>query len=228
MVYLPRQIGMTIDAVIEHSAGGHITADPALPVKVNYAQAVGDRALHGHYALNGGGEVLHLRTSEGNIQLRVLDEVTVRALGIERGFPQREGDFAGGGARPRKDLPPLQDGPDNERRGNLARIWNGGWWQDLWRGGVRVAPDEQQKRLSHSVVPVYPDVARDAGIEGDVTLRLIIGEDGAVNEIKVLSGEPVLARAATEAVAQWRYAPALLDGWQVSVVTTVTLAFRLR
>ena len=262
VVYLPRQIGMTIDAVIEHSAGGHITADPALPVKVNYAQAVGDRALHGHYALNGGGEVLHLRTFEGNIQLHVLDEATVRALGIERGFPQREGDFAGGAARPRKDLPPLQDGSDHadnannavnpnnsanpvsgtgvipapayntghagERSGNLARIWNGGWWQDLWRGGVRVAPDEQQKRLSHAVTPVYPDVARDAGIEGDVTLRLIIGEDGAVNEIKVLSGEPVLARAATEAVAQWRYAPALLDGWQVSVVTTVTLAFRLR
>jgi len=262
VVYLPRQIGMTIDAVIEHSAGGRITADPALPVKVNYAQAVGDRALHGNYALNGGGEVLHLRTSEGNIQLRVLDEATVRASGIKRGFPQREGDFAGGGAGPRKDLPSLQDGSDHadnannavnpndsanpvsgtgvipvpaydtghagERSGNLARIWNGRWWQDLWRGGVRVDPEEEQKRLSHSVAPAYPDIARDAGIEGDVTLRLIIGEDGAVNEIKVLSGEPVLARAASEAVAQWRYAPALLDGWPVSVVTTVTLAFRLR
>jgi len=256
VVYLPRQIGMTIDAVIEHSAGRRITADPALPVKVNYSQAVGDRALHGHYALNGGGEVLHLRTFEGNIQLRVLDEATVRALGSERGFPQTERDITRGGATLRKDLLPARDATANsdnsdsgastvsgtsvipapayntghagERRGNLARIWNGGWWQDLWRGGLRVDPEEQQKRLSHSVAPAYPDVARDAGIEGDVTLRLIIGEDGAVNEIKILGGEPVLARAATEAVAQWRYAPALLDGWPVSVVTTVTLAFRLR
>ncbi len=262
VVYLPRQIGMTIDAVIEHSADGRITADPAIPFQMNYEQGGGGRVLRGHCAFNGGGEVLHLRTSEGNIQLHVLDEATVRALAGERGFPQREGDIARGGATPRKASPPAQDGPDGvdnsvnsanskrgartvsgtgvapapadnaghtgEWRGNFARIWNGGWWQDFWRGGVRVDPEEQQKRLSHSVAPAYPDVAREAGIEGDVTLRLIIGEDGAVNEIKVLNGEPVLARAATEAVAQWRYAPALLDGWPVSVVTTVTVAFRLR
>ena len=125
-------------------------------------------------------------------------------------------------------VPAYNTGHAGERGGNFARIWNGGWWQDLWRGGLRVDPEEQQKRLSHSVAPAYPDIARDAGIEGDVTLRVIIGEDGAVNEIKILGGEPVLARAATEAVAQWHYAPTLLDGWPVSVVTTVTLAFRLR
>jgi outer membrane biosynthesis protein TonB len=49
-----------------------------------------------------------------------------------------------------------------------------------------------------------------------------------VKDIRTLSGDAELARAAVEAVAQWQYAPALLDGKPVSVVTTVTLAFRLR
>jgi protein TonB len=90
-----------------------------------------------------------------------------------------------------------------------------------------VDPDEEQKRLSHAVAPEYPDAARQAGIEGDVTMRVVVGPDGAVNGIKLLSGDPALARAAMESVAQWRYAPALLDGWPVSVATTVTVAFRL-
>ena len=91
-----------------------------------------------------------------------------------------------------------------------------------------VNPDEQQKHLIHVVTPVYPEAARQAGIEGDVSLRIMIGQNGAVSRASVLSGEPVLARAAAQAVEQWHYEPALLDGSPVNVVTTVTLAFRLR
>ena len=47
--------------------------------------------------------------------------------------------------------------------------WRGSWWQDFWWGGVRVDPDEQQKRLSHAVAPEYPEAARQAGIEGEVS-----------------------------------------------------------
>ena len=102
------------------------------------------------------------------------------------------------------------------------------WWRDLLASGVNVSPDEQQKRLLASVAPAYPDAARAAGIEGDVTLRVTIGADGNVKDIDPLSGHSALVRAAMQAVAQWRYAPALLDGWPVSVVTNVTIAFRLR
>ena len=56
----------------------------------------------------------------------------------------------------------------------------------------------------------------------------MIGADGAVKDVRVLAGDPELARAAGEAVAQWQYAPSLLDGKPVNVVTTVTLAFRLQ
>jgi protein TonB len=71
-------------------------------------------------------------------------------------------------------------------------------------------------------------VARLAGIEGDVTLRILIGEDGTVRDLRPVLGPPVLARAAMRAVEQWRYAPALVDGRPVDVVTTVTFAFHLR
>ncbi len=96
----------------------------------------------------------------------------------------------------------------------------------LW-GAIRVEPAEQDRRLTHAIAPQYPEVARLAGIEGDVTLRVLVDEDGTIRDIATLSGPPVLARAAVRAVEQWRYAPVLVDGHPVGVVTTVTLAFRL-
>jgi TonB family protein len=103
-----------------------------------------------------------------------------------------------------------------------------GMFDELWWGGVRVDPEQQQKRLVHSTMPDYPEAAREAGIEGDVALRVWIGKDGAVSGMDALSGDPVLVRAAMRAVEQWRYQPALLAGRPVSIVTTVMLAFRLR
>jgi TonB family protein len=96
----------------------------------------------------------------------------------------------------------------------------------LW-GAIRVEPANQQRRLIHAVAPEYPDVARLAGIEGNVTLRILVGEDGTIGDITPLSGPPILARAAIRAVEHWRYAPVLVDGRPVGVVSTVTLAFRL-
>ena len=97
----------------------------------------------------------------------------------------------------------------------------------LFRGGIRVDPTRQQSRLIQSIAPEYPDVARLAGIEGDVVLRILVGRDGTVHDINPVSGPPVLARAAMRAVEQWRYAPTLVNGRPVGVITSVTLAFRL-
>jgi TonB family protein len=112
------------------------------------------------------------------------------------------------------------DAPDISRFGRFfdAFVW----------GGIRVDPAEEQKHLVASVPPNYPEVARLAGIEGDVTLRVLIGEDGTVRDLRPVVGPPVLSRAAMRAVEQWRYAPALVDGHPVEVVTTVTFAFHLR
>ena len=115
---------------------------------------------------------------------------------------------------------PFSDAPDISR---FARLFDALFW-----GGIRIDPMEQQKHLVASVPPNYPEVARLAGIEGDVTLRILIGEDGTVRDLRPVLGPPVLARAAMRAVEQWRYAPALVDGHPVDVVTTVTFAFHLR
>jgi TonB family protein len=111
---------------------------------------------------------------------------------------------------------------DREDMGRLVRLFDALFW-----GGIRVDSVEQQKHLVASVLPAYPEVARLAGIEGDVTLRILIGQDGMVRDLRPIFGPPVLARAAMRAVEQWRYAPALVDGHPVDVVTSVTFAFHL-
>jgi TonB family protein len=98
----------------------------------------------------------------------------------------------------------------------------------LLDGGLRVDPADQQRRLVQSPPPEYPEVARRAGIEGEVTLGLRIGPDGSVQDVTLLSGEPVLGRAAAEAVEQWRYAPLRIDGDPVNILTSVTFDFELR
>jgi protein TonB len=111
---------------------------------------------------------------------------------------------------------------------DLAEISELGRFLDafVW-GAIRIEPADQQRRLIHAIAPEYPDVARLAGIEGDVTLRILVSEDGTIGDITPLSGPPILARAAIRAVEHWRYAPVLVNGRPVGVVSTVTLAFRL-
>jgi protein TonB len=75
--------------------------------------------------------------------------------------------------------------------------------------------------------PVYPALARQAGIQGAVVLNVIIGKDGTVEGITVASGHPLLTSAAVDAVKKWTYRPTLVDGEPVSVGTQVTINFRL-
>lgn len=81
--------------------------------------------------------------------------------------------------------------------------------------------------LIHRIEPQYPAIARIARVSGSVELRAIIGRDGSVSSIEVLSGNPLLARAAAEAVRQWRYRPTILDGEAVEVETRITVNFVL-
>lgn len=78
------------------------------------------------------------------------------------------------------------------------------------------------------VAPVYPPLAKIAHIEGVVILEAVIGEDGAVRDVRVLRSIQLLDEAAVDAVRQWRFTPTLLNGEPVPVVMTVTVAFKLR
>jgi TonB family protein len=98
---------------------------------------------------------------------------------------------------------------------------------ELWWGGVRVDPADEETRRIHEVRPVYPEIARQSGIEGTVSMRVLINKEGNVEKVEVLSGEQALQTAAVAAVRQWRYQPFLLEEKPVPVVTVVNLEFRL-
>jgi protein TonB len=93
---------------------------------------------------------------------------------------------------------------------------------------VRMSEPVQEARLVHRVLPEYPVLAKMARQEGTVVLRAIIGRDGRIREIEVVSGAPQFVKAATDAVAEWRYQPTLLNGEPVEVETLITVVFRLR
>ena len=88
---------------------------------------------------------------------------------------------------------------------------------------------ETPPRLIHSTKPVYPDIAFRAGVEGTVTLFVVIGTDGSVEEVEVATSSPsdIFSRSAVEAVMQWGYEPARIDGKPVRARCSQTLRFVL-
>lgn len=74
---------------------------------------------------------------------------------------------------------------------------------------------------------MYPVRARMEGIQGSVLLRAIIGENGNVCNLRVVSGDPLLAASAMAAVRQWQYKPYMINGQPVNVDTTITVTFHL-
>jgi TonB family protein len=83
-------------------------------------------------------------------------------------------------------------------------------------------------RLISSTPPAYPSFARSQEVEGDVTLDALIDETGRITRIKTISGPKLLQQAAVDAVRQWKYEPATLDGNAVPMHLTVTVKFRKR
>jgi len=75
------------------------------------------------------------------------------------------------------------------------------------------------------VPPVYPPLARAARVAGVVTLEATLTAQGTVEEIKVISGHPLLIDAAIAAVKQWQYEPTLLNGTPVPVILTARVRF---
>ncbi len=85
----------------------------------------------------------------------------------------------------------------------------------------------QAGKLMKKVTPAYPAMAAAARIQGTVRFAAVIGKDGAVRNLKVLSGPQLLIQAATEAVKQWVYQPTLLNGQPMEVQTQIEIVFNL-
>jgi len=92
---------------------------------------------------------------------------------------------------------------------------------------VRVSSGVAQGLLISRVPPDYPPLAQQARIQGTVILRVIITKSGDVESVELVSGHPLLAPAAMEAVKQWKYQPCVLNGTPVEVETQVTVEFSL-
>lgn len=92
---------------------------------------------------------------------------------------------------------------------------------------VRVSQGVSNGLLIKKVNPVYPPLAKQARIQGQVVLHAEISKDGTIQNLQLISGHAMLAPAAIEAVKQWRYKPYLLNGEPVAVETEVIVNFSL-
>jgi TonB family protein len=229
VVYLPRNLAADIDAVVESGGQQRIEADPALALQM---QSRGNGPVRAMGALNGGGPPLKLHTTAGRIRLQFLDsEIALRQSLIQE---QRE--------RLMDRLNAVQLTPAGFEQ---PQSWSApqppemtgdrGDWIDRWLntlemtflGGIREDPDELQKHLISAPPPVYPSIAKRAGVQGIVRLQVRATKDGRIEVDKILSGSPTLADAAITAVRQWRVRPFSNAGRPVDVISTVTFNFQL-
>jgi TonB family protein len=252
VVYIPRELAVTIEAVVEFGGEHVIDADPSMPMKFTYVESGGNKTVKGECSLNGGGDVLYLKTTSGNIHVKVADAVAQEALykrqlgevqrrlalDQQRLFEQLksaqvllqidQAQIELQFAQQLKQVQEQQAKQAEQVARDASRTTTWFWpWPEALTGVTSVDPDEQQKKLVFSVRPAYPDELREGGLEGMVRLRAVIGPDGAVRSLRVVSGDVRLAAAAMNAVRQWRYQPTLVDNKPVSVATTVSIQFKL-
>lgn len=137
--------------------------------------------------------------------------------GVVGGVPGGvRGGVVGGvlGGVPTEPPPPPPPPPDRqEARSEIRRI--------------RVGGNVQQARFYQGTDPEYPPLARQARIQGVVRFTAVIGTDGTIQNLQLISGHPLLVPAAQEAVRTWKYRPTFLNGEPVEVITQIDVPFRL-
>jgi TonB family protein len=227
IVFLPRNLAATIDATVTNGGLHRIEADPSLHFTVQASNSL-TGPVHATAVLNGGGPPLKLRSTAGKIRLQYIDsEIALRDSlireQIER-ISQRIPDF-----KPDYMDRKIDESLDMGTSG-AKTDWLDSWLNSLEiaiRGGMTEDPDDFQKRLVNSPKPSYPALAQRAGLQGIVRLQVRVKKDGSVEVQKLLEGEPALADAAINAVKTWRARPALINGKQVEVISTVKFDFQL-
>lgn len=235
VVFLPRNIAMTIDAIVDSGGPARIEADPSLPLNI---QTRPDGPVHAVAALNGGGAPLRLHTAGGKILLQFLDAQTSLHQSLVDEQRQRLAErlqdttfmkvslpsWAGPNAAPSQPPPPPISAADTKTD-----------WLDaaknrlsvIFMGSVREEQDVFMKRLTKFPTPVYPEAARRAGVQGVVVLNVRAKIDGTIVVERVVEGDRTLAEAAVSAVKTWRANPEQISGKTVEVVSTLRFKFDL-
>jgi len=245
VVFVPRNLAVTIEAVVASGDVHRIIADPAMHLAVQPAEDHSAGAVRAVATLNGGGAPLRLKTTAGSIRLQFLDsQVALREALIRDQLARLNeelGDAPQSATQAKFDVPsgneadshPLARMPETPELPQIPQI-RGDWLDTMMdalqvavTGGLREDPKDFQKRLTRSPRPSYPTLAQTAGIQGLVKLQVRVTKDGHVEVVKVLEGEPVLADAAVSAVKQWQARPGSVNGRPVEVTSTVTFNFQL-
>jgi TonB family protein len=227
IVFLPRNLAATIDAIVANGGEHNIEADPALHLTMQ-ASGNGSGPLHAMATLNGGGAPLKLKTTGGKIRLQFLDSEVALRDSLIREQIERISQRIPGFERDYVDRKP--DENTVLRTDDAKMDWLESWLNSLEisiRGGVTENAEDFQKRLVNSPKPSYPALAQRAGLQGFVKLQVRVKKDGSVEVQKLLEGEPALADAAIAAVKTWRAKPAWMSGKPVEVISTVTFNFQL-
>jgi periplasmic protein TonB len=95
------------------------------------------------------------------------------------------------------------------------------------KGPTIISRGVAEGMLLQKITPRYPPIAQASRTQGTVVLQAVISKNGTIENLRVLSGSPMLTQAALDAVSQWRYRPYLLSGQPVAVETTINVVFRL-
>jgi TonB family protein len=229
IVFLPRNLAANIDAMVENGGLSRIDADPALFLTIQPMGNRGAGPVRATGALNGGGEVLKLRSTVGKIRLQFLDADTGLRDSLIREQRERID------RKHDSDILPVKTSVSTPRASEIPRPPETADWLESWMdkleiallGGLREDSGDFFKRIIAAPHPAYPELARRARIQGVVKLQVKVKTDGSVEVQKILQGEPVLADAAAEAVKKWRANPATINGMRVETISTVTFDFEL-
>jgi TonB family protein len=229
IVFLPRNLAATIEAVVTSGDVHRIEADPSLHLAVQPAQPNGSSAIRAVGTLNGGGAPLRLRTTGGKIRLQFLDSQTALRESLIHEQQERLRSVVPVSAASvtlRAQPQPLV-APDSS---DAKSDWLESWINSLEvavTGGLRENPTDFRKRLTYCPPPSYPSLSQRAGVQGIVKLQVRVLKDGRLEVQKLLEGEPSLADAAIATVKNWRAQPIWINGKPVEVISVVTFNFQL-
>jgi TonB family protein len=224
IVFLPRNLAATIEAMVASGDAHRIEFDQALRLAVQ-PPTNGSGPVRAVGSLNGGGPPLRLKTTGGRIRLQFLDSQTALRESLIREQQERLKAVAccvGPDTRTSVTVPIPEETKSD---------WLESWINSLeiaFSGGLRENPADFRKRLTYSPAPAYPVLSQRAGVQGRVKLQVRVLKDGRVELQKLLEGEPSLADAAIAAVKNWRGQPMWINGKPVEVISVVTFDFQLQ
>ena len=256
VVYLPRNLGVNIEALLEDSDSYRIDIDPSLALKVVSGLPGHGGALRAEGMINGGGPHVRLKAQSGNIRLRLADapepplafDESKFEADLEKSFSglkqmlddqsqlidrycdtqQRKYEMELEMQRHSEEM--QRHARDMAEHGREMQKQMDEWhkkMEGVWSDRVVISSDDLKQKLVHKVEPIYPDRARRQQLEGTVRMRVAVDAEGKVEEVKVLSGAALFTQPAADAVRQWRYEPFLVEGKAAPVVSEVTVVFRL-